>query len=110
MALVVAIRGRLRCAIRVLSAAGVVLVEHAECIGSATNNQAEYRALLIGLVACQSLTTGRVRCELDSQIVVNQLTGQFGTNNAELLVLRDGTRRSTRVRGGLVPSATALPS
>ena len=74
---------------RILTSAGAVLVEHAECIGRATNNQAEYRALLLGLVACESHTTGRVRCELDSQLVVNQLMGQFRTNNAKLLALRD---------------------
>src|SRR4029450_3442812 len=74
---------------RVLTADGVVLAEHAECIGRATNNQAEYRALLLGLAACRSLTSGRVRCELDSQIVVNQLTGQYRTKNAALLALRD---------------------
>jgi hypothetical protein len=41
------------------------------------------------LQACKSLTTSRVQCELDSQIVVNQLTGQFRAKNAELLRLRD---------------------
>lgn len=76
---------------RILTARGVVLVEHTERIGRTTNNQAEYRALLLGLVACGWLTTGRVRCALDSRIVVNQLTGQFRTNN-ELLVLRDAAR------------------
>jgi ribonuclease HI len=79
---------------RVLTADGVVLVEHAECIGRATNNQAEYRALLLGLEACSSFTTGRVRCELDSQLVVNQLSGQFRTYNAELLALRDEVRNA----------------
>jgi len=77
---------------RALTTDGDVLVEHAECIGRATNNQAEYRALLLGLVACRSLTTGRVRCELDSQIVVSQLTGQFRTKNAALLALRNAVR------------------
>ena len=77
---------------RVLTGEGVVLTEHAECIGPATNNQAEYRALLLGLIACRTLTTGRVRCELDSEIVVNQLTGQYRTKNAVLLELRDAVR------------------
>jgi ribonuclease HI len=74
---------------RVLTADGAVLDEHAECIGRATNNQAEYRALLLGLAACRSFTAGRVRCELDSQLIVNQLTGLFRTKNEELRALRN---------------------
>ena len=38
---------------RLLDSSGEVLLEHAEQIGDATSNEAEYRALIIGLSACQ---------------------------------------------------------
>jgi ribonuclease HI len=80
----------------ILTPAGAVLAEHAECIGHATNNQAEYRALLLGLRRCAAFTTGRVRCEMDSSIVVNQLTGTYRTKHPVLIGLREEVRTAAR--------------
>ena len=71
--------------------------ENAECIGPATNNQAEYHALLVGLAACVSHTKGRVRCVMDSELVVNQLIGAARVRNAELRRLRANALQAARI-------------
>jgi ribonuclease HI len=73
---------------RIVGADGQVLAEWAECIGPATNNQAEYRALITGLRACAALTAGRIRCGMDSELVVKQLSGEYRTRDVELRRLR----------------------
>ena len=44
---------------------------------SASNNQAEYEALLAGIRAIDGLGVKRLRAYSDSQLVVNQLKGEF---------------------------------
>ena len=46
-------------------------------LGVATNNQAEYRALIAALTEANKLGFDRVVCRLDSELVVRQLTGQY---------------------------------
>jgi ribonuclease HI len=56
---------------------GVVLEEHAERIGSATNNVAEYRALLLGLERALALGAREVELIGDSELVVRQVQGEY---------------------------------
>lgn len=53
-------------------------------IGIATNNQAEYRALIEGLEAVGEWRPDRVEIYLDSRLVVEQVKGNFKVKNAEL--------------------------
>jgi len=46
-------------------------------IGTATNNQAEYRALIEGLRSLQALGATSVEVLMDSELVVRQITGQY---------------------------------
>jgi ribonuclease HI len=46
-------------------------------IGTATNNQAEYRALLEGLRTVAQWRPDRLEVYLDSQLVVEQLNGRY---------------------------------
>ena len=59
----------------VMTPAGQVLAELAEPIGPATNNVAEYRAVIAGLERARDLGASRVEVRSDSQLVVRQLTG-----------------------------------
>jgi ribonuclease HI len=62
----------------VISAAdGEVLDELAEPIGVATNNVAEYRAVLRGLEQARALGAGEVELVNDSELVARQLTGVY---------------------------------
>ena len=56
---------------------GEVLDEVAEPIGVATNNVAEYRALLRGLELARALGASQVEIVNDSELVARQLTGAY---------------------------------
>jgi ribonuclease HI len=56
---------------------GEVLDEVAEPIGVATNNVAEYRALLRGLERAAALGAREVEIVNDSELVARQLTGAY---------------------------------
>jgi ribonuclease HI len=61
----------------VLSPDGDVLDEVAETIGVATNNVAEYRALLRGVDRARALGATEVEIVNDSELVAKQLTGAY---------------------------------
>lgn len=63
---------------------GNILEEQSKKIGRATNNQAEYTALIEGLKLAQKYEPQNLVCLLDSLLVVNQLTGRFKIKNARL--------------------------
>ena len=53
-------------------------------IGTATNNQAEYQALIEGLKAVTDWKPDRLEIYLDSKLVVEQLNGGYRVKNPEL--------------------------
>ena len=67
---------------------GTVLEEIAERIGVATNNVAEYRALLRGVTAARALGADEVEIIGDSELVARQLTGAYRVKHAALKPLR----------------------
>ena len=56
---------------------GTVIDEVAERIGIATNNVAEYRAVLKGIERAQALGADEVELIGDSELVARQLTGAY---------------------------------
>jgi ribonuclease HI len=56
---------------------GAVLEEVAERIGVATNNVAEYRALLKGLERAAALGAREIELVNDSELVARQITGAY---------------------------------
>ena len=58
-----------------------------EYIGVATNNVAEYKALIRGLEECYKLGVKQVECFLDSNLVVNQMKGLYKIKEAHLATL-----------------------
>ena len=61
-----------------------VLTTHRESIGRATNNEAEYRALIRGLDLAAQHTRAKVEVYMDSQLVVNQLRGAYRIKESRL--------------------------
>jgi len=55
-----------------------------EYIGEGTNNQAEYRAVILGLEKCRELGADEVDVFLDSELVKEQLSGNYKVKNADL--------------------------
>ena len=63
---------------------GTVLAAHGEAIGVATNNVAEYRALGEGLRKAGELQVDEVEVVSDSELLVNQMRGDYKVKNAAL--------------------------
>ncbi len=69
---------------------GDIIATHKEYIGEATNNQAEYRALIKALEMAREAGAEEVVCHLDSELVVKQLKREYKVKNeniAQLFVL-----------------------
>ncbi len=58
-----------------------------EYIGKATNNQAEYQALLKGLELAKEHQVEELACFLDSELVVRQINREYKVKDAELAIL-----------------------
>jgi len=61
---------------------GEVLEERGERIGHATNNVAEYRALLLGIERAAALGASELELVGDSELVVKQVKGEYKVKNA----------------------------
>jgi ribonuclease HI len=53
-------------------------------IGETTNNQAEYKALIVALEEAKNLGARNLVCYLDSELVVRQITGIYKIKEAGL--------------------------
>jgi ribonuclease HI len=56
---------------------GELLAEHAELLGTATNNVAEYRALLLGLARARELGASEIEVVGDSELIAKQVQGVY---------------------------------
>jgi ribonuclease H / adenosylcobalamin/alpha-ribazole phosphatase len=63
---------------------GTVLAAHGEAIGVATNNVAEYRALVEGLRKALDLAIDQVDVVSDSELLVKQMRGEYRVKNQAL--------------------------
>jgi probable phosphoglycerate mutase len=63
---------------------GTVLAAHGEKIGIATNNVAEYSALIAGLEKALELGVDEVEVVSDSELMVKQMTGEYRVKNEAL--------------------------
>jgi ribonuclease H / adenosylcobalamin/alpha-ribazole phosphatase len=63
---------------------GTVLAAHGEAIGVATNNVAEYRALVEGLRKAVELSVAALEVVADSELVVRQMRGEYRIKNDAL--------------------------
>ena len=63
---------------------GNVLAEPTELLGRATNNVAEYRALLLGLARAAELGASEVEVVGDSELVAKQVQGVYKVKNAAM--------------------------
>ncbi|WXG41489.1 MAG: ribonuclease HI family protein [Candidatus Freyarchaeum deiterrae] len=66
---------------------GKVLTSYGEYVGTHTNNQSEYLALIKALEQAITHSKGRVHCFLDSELVVKQLNGEYEVRDSDLNTL-----------------------
>lgn len=67
-----------------LTEAGQIIKADSRCIGKATNNQAEYNALIAALEFAKVFKAQEVTCHLDSELVAKQLNGEYSVKNPKL--------------------------
>ena len=86
---------------------GDILAAHGEAIGIATNNVAEYSALIAGLEKAVELGVRELEVISDSELMVKQMRGEYRVKNEALrdlsvragtLARKIGTVRYTAVR------------
>jgi ribonuclease HI len=84
--------------------AGAVLIDgcgdikgqYAEYLGQATNNVAEYQALLLGLKKAQELGVKKIQVFADSELLVRQLNGQYRVKASHLLPLYQAAQQALK--------------
>jgi ribonuclease HI len=75
---------------------GMVLAAVGEAIGVATNNVAEYRALIAGLERAREVGVDDLEVVSDSELLVRQMTGVYKVKNAALQELQAEATRLAR--------------
>ncbi|MCB1183681.1 ribonuclease HI family protein [bacterium] len=63
---------------------GEKVAELREAIGRATNNVAEYRAIVAALEHCARWGVKRVHVKMDSELIVRQLNGSYRVKSPDL--------------------------
>jgi probable phosphoglycerate mutase len=66
---------------------GTVLAAHGEAIGVATNNVAEYRALVEGLRKAVEVGIAELEVVSDSELLIHQMRGEYKVKNEALKLL-----------------------
>ncbi len=78
---------------------GGVLAERSKTIGEATNNVAEYRALLLGIDLAKELGADEVEFVGDSKLIVEQVKGNWKVKQEHLRPLHTKARDALRGLG-----------
>ncbi len=73
---------------------GEILAERSERIGEATNNVAEYRALLLGIELARGLGADEVELVGDSELIVRQVKGEYKVKQEHLRPLHRQVREA----------------
>ena len=75
---------------------GTILREVGEYLGTATNNVAEWSALLAGLTAALELGVEDLVVRMDSELVVRQVSGVYRVKHPDLIPLHGKARQLLR--------------
>ena len=78
---------------------GTVLAAHGEAIGVATNNVAEYSALVAGLEKAVEVGVSELEVISDSELMVKQMRGEYRVKNRDLQSLFLDASRAAREIG-----------
>lgn len=76
-----------------------MLAERSETIGEATNNVAEYRALLLGIELARELGADEAEFIADSKLIVEQVRGNWKVKQEHLRPLHTKVRDDLRDLG-----------
>ncbi len=63
-----------------------VIETHAKFLGKTTNNQAEYKAVILGLERAVALGAKQVEVVADSELLIKQARGEYRVKNPDLQI------------------------
>ncbi len=66
---------------------GHIISRHKKYIGEATNNVAEYKALILALKEAHKLKTDQLLVNMDSELIVRQMQGRYKIKELSLKLL-----------------------
>jgi len=72
------------CGVVLLDESGGVIAERSQFIGRATSNEAEYRALILGIETAREYGASAVIIRADSQLLVRQINGRYKVKSSRL--------------------------
>ena len=81
---------------------GKLITTISQPIGRATNNQAEYRAIITALEKAIGLGASQVDIRSDSELVVRQINGQYRVKNTSLKPLYQQVKRLQSQLAGFI--------
>jgi len=91
---------------------GKIIHEFAECIGHATNNVAEYRAMLKAIELARSLHATELLCHADSELIIFQLQGVYRIKDSRLAGLAEKVKSAasglTRISWKQIPRESPM--
>ncbi len=79
--------------VSILDASGEIVAEVMRYLGEATNNVAEYSALVAGLERARELGATDVQVRSDSELLVRQMRGEYRVRNQALRALAARARK-----------------
>jgi ribonuclease HI len=88
--------GEAGCGAAICDDSGAVVKELSRYLGQATNNVAEYEALLLGLEALIAMGKKKIRVQSDSELLVRQLNGRYRVRDPKLQMLFGRVRNLLR--------------
>jgi ribonuclease HI len=71
----------------VIQPLGEPAIEAAQTLGTATNNVAEYQALIHALIRAKELSLARLNIHSDSELLVKQMNGEYRVKHPDLIPL-----------------------
>ncbi len=79
-----------------MDAGGDIKGQYGEYLGQATNNVAEYQALILGLKMARNLGVQKIQVFADSELLVRQIKGQYRVKAPHLLPLYETAQRTRK--------------
>lgn len=64
-----------------------IIARHKQYIGKATNNVAEYKALILALEKASALSANHLTIRMDSELIVRQMQGKYKIKDPQLKLL-----------------------
>ena len=79
--------------VHIIDTSGLTVYEGGGYVGHGTNNQAEYAALIAGLLTAEAMSFNRAKVYSDSECVVKQINGEYQLRAETLFDFAEVARR-----------------